>query len=58
MCEILKKRKKGPSGTDWLSQAGDSEMCEWGQKIKTSIYKISHGGVMFSMVTLVSHTVL
>ena len=34
------------------------EMGEGGKKVQTSSYKISHGGVMCSMVTIVNNTVL
>lgn len=49
MCEILKKERK-PSDTDrWLPRAGSNEMCEWGQKIQTSIYEIGYGGECSAM---------
>ena len=34
------------------------EMGECGQKVQISSYKISHGNVMYSMVTMVNNTVL
>ena len=40
------------------SQCGVGKMGKGSQKLQSSIYKISHEEVMYSMVTIVNNTIL
>lgn len=40
------------------NQSEMDELGEGGQKGQTSSYKISHGGITYSMLTVINHTVV
>ena len=59
ICRSFKNKQNelryGEQIDDW---GGRGKIGEGGQKVQTSIYNISRGDVMYSMVTIVNNTVV